>query len=583
MSTPKNVRSTRVGLTFARLGTFWTNVFKDKKQVRRLINMVHQTPALQSFEATSNNLGGVRDEKDRIANVVVSYDKRDVVQGGDQFFDDDRLLYGTLEDYPGVYGGGNTKFWILPITNYVPFAIQAPTRRLLVGIDFFIYKDRWIFFRNNPELTFEGERFLIVSGRRRQPWLLEYATRTSPPDTMQHVVEYARNNQSPGAFELALASVAGMRVLNFDQHLLVVQEEGTTTTYTFEKEIVRVTYPHTPLEVGKLYNKNHIIGDGVRVYPGGPTSPAWWRAVDWRGGLSLDPIVDFKGLFLKDEDVTAYAAGTDPGSVEGSKVHGRMDLTGNSDLEKPYWDKVSARETDQGYYLNSVLRLLTEQQALSVRIEEPGSGYSVDDLIVLAGGTFATPITLKVTSVNGGAITGVSIYAAGAYTVTPEDPVAQASGAGTDATFSILWEYVADPYAALVEQMVLTNTVNTLLHYPREQLNPRRLPYTKLVNPIDIFFLAVLNPRCVVITLDQSVIPADRQAELFRYLARELPLGVLSIVFCYAPGLPEDTFSLADSTELVSIVDFDAADLHAPEESFDLGGSIDFVTITQEA
>ena len=585
MSVPKNVRSTRVGLTFARLGTFWTQSFKDTKQIRRLVSLVHQTSILQGFESTSNNLAGVADEKDRVANQLVTYDKRDVIQGGDQFYNDEHLKYGTEFDYPGVYGGGNTKFWILPIATVIPFVIQIADRRLLVGVDFFIHEDRWIYFRENPAEIFSGERFLVVTGRKHQPWILEYAAQVSPPDTTQHVIEYARNNQAPGALGLALASVAGMKILSSEQRLLIARPSGATTIYTFEREVLRVSYVHEPLQVGKLYPKHFIIGNGVRVYPGGPTSPAWWRAIDWRGGLSLDPIIDFKGMFLKDEDVTAYAAGTDQGSLDGSKVHGRMELTPNFDLEHSYWDKVAHKETDQGFYLNSILKLLTDQRAVTVRVNEPGTGYALNDTIVLAGGKFTTAVTIKVTAVSVGGVVSATVLNSGAYTVTPEDSVLQAStsGGGSGAAFSVLWEFSPDPYVALVAEMELINQLNRTLHYPREQLNPRRLPHTKLVNPIDIFFLAVLNPRCVVITLDQSVLPADRQAELFRYLARELPLGVLSIVFCYAPRLPEDTFGLENSTDLVDIIDFNADDLHEPEETFDLGGSQDFCSITQEA
>ena len=585
MSVPENVRSTRVGLTFARLGTFWTETFKNKAQVRRLVNLVHQTSILQGFESTSNNLAGVAGEKDRVSNVLVSYNKKDVIQGGDQFYDDEHLQYGTEQDFPGVYGGGNTQFWILPLSTYVPFVIQAKTRRLLIGVDFFVYKNQWIYFRDNPAEVFDGERFVIITGKRHIPWALEYVTQVSPPDTMRHVVHYARNSQSPGSLELALASVAGMKILSFTQRLLIARNEGSVLVYTFEKEVIRVAYPHTKLEVGKLYLKDYIIGEGVKVYPGGPTAPAWWRAIDWRGGLSLDPIIDFKGLFLKDEDVTAYAAGTDAGSVAGDKVHARMELTPNFDLEHAYWDKVAQRETAQGYYLNSVLGLLTDQQAVSVRAEEPGANYAVNDLITLTGGKYTTPVTIKVTAVSGDGVEEAVVVEPGAYTVIPDVPTAQGSttGFGVNASFTVTWEYAEDPYAALVEQMEAVNHLNRVLNYPREQLNPRRLPHTKLVNPIDIYFLAVLNPRCIVITLDQNVIPADRQAELFRYLSRELPIGVLSIVFCYAPTLPEDTFDLANSTEEAEIIDFNEDDLHEPEESFSLANSHDFVTITQEA
>ena len=279
--------------------------------------------------------------------------------------------------------------------------------------------------------------------------------------------------------------------------------------------------------------------------------------------------------------MTAYAAGTESDSVTGSKVHARMDLTGN-DAELPYWDEVARRETAQGFFLNTVLGLLTDQQVRSARIEDPGTGYAVNDTITLAGGAYTIQAILRVTAVDSGVITAVEVENFGAYTVTPENPVLQGttSGSGVGAEFTILWEYSDDPYAALVEEMTTVNQINTALNLPHEQLNPRRLPHTKLVNPIDIFFLAVLNPRCLVITIDQAVV--KNQEELFRYLSRELPIGVLSIIFAYAPRLPEEIFGLEDSEEEVEITEFNADDQQTPSEEFSLSGSEEFVSIVAE-
>lgn len=70
-----------------------------------------------------------------------------------------------------------------------------------------------------------------------------------------------------------------------------------------------------------------------------------------------------------------------------------------------------------------------------------GSSYVVDDTITLTGGTFATATELTVTSVSGGAVTGVSISEPGDYSVIPTDPVAQGStsGSGTGATFNLTY------------------------------------------------------------------------------------------------------------------------------------------------
>lgn len=71
-------------------------------------------------------------------------------------------------------------------------------------------------------------------------------------------------------------------------------------------------------------------------------------------------------------------------------------------------------------------------------ISAAGTGYSVGNLLNLAGGTSTTSLTLLVTAVNGtGGITGASIANMGDYTVTPTYPASVTGGTGSGATFTI--------------------------------------------------------------------------------------------------------------------------------------------------
>src|SRR5262249_33747940 len=83
-----------------------------------------------------------------------------------------------------------------------------------------------------------------------------------------------------------------------------------------------------------------------------------------------------------------------------------------------------------------------DNAAVSAAVQAAGAGDAVNDTITLAGGTFTQAAVLKVTAVGaGGAITGVSIMTGGRYSVTPADPVAQAStsGSGIGAAFTMTW------------------------------------------------------------------------------------------------------------------------------------------------
>ncbi len=66
-----------------------------------------------------------------------------------------------------------------------------------------------------------------------------------------------------------------------------------------------------------------------------------------------------------------------------------------------------------------------------------GTGYVAGDIITLVGGTFVTPGKLQVTTVGGGgAITGVTIYDPGEYSVLPVAPAATTGGGNDDATIT---------------------------------------------------------------------------------------------------------------------------------------------------
>ena len=72
-----------------------------------------------------------------------------------------------------------------------------------------------------------------------------------------------------------------------------------------------------------------------------------------------------------------------------------------------------------------------------------GTGYSVDDVITLAGGTFTTPCKVKVATLSGSAVATVTIDTVGDYDVIPTDPVAQESVApagGSGATFNLSFD-----------------------------------------------------------------------------------------------------------------------------------------------
>jgi hypothetical protein len=74
-----------------------------------------------------------------------------------------------------------------------------------------------------------------------------------------------------------------------------------------------------------------------------------------------------------------------------------------------------------------------------VDLNAAGTGYAVGELLTIAGGTFTTPATLRVSAVNSGtgAIEGINIVALGAYTAAPTNPAASTAPYGSGATFDL--------------------------------------------------------------------------------------------------------------------------------------------------
>jgi len=81
--------------------------------------------------------------------------------------------------------------------------------------------------------------------------------------------------------------------------------------------------------------------------------------------------------------------------------------------------------------------------SLGVEVVNGGSGYAVDDVLTVNGGTFTTRASLVVTAVNAGAIRSVNVVNAGSYTALPPSPATAAGGSGTGAQFAVFTNITA--------------------------------------------------------------------------------------------------------------------------------------------
>lgn len=189
--------------------------------------------------------------------------------------------------------------------------------------------------------------------------------------------------------------------------------------------------------------------------------------VVWYGDLVQDPITRTQrtGLFSTEEVVTGYRYlvgiqfGLCRGTVDSLNhiwigddlVFSGVVTDGNiAAIDEP--DLFGGNTLGQGGVVGN-LRFFagSETQAVSaylsgrrvgtVVLVNGGSGYTVNDIVTVSGGTFTTPARIFISSVNGGGtVLTYAVEDPGQYSVNPTNPVSVTGGSGTGATFNLSFD-----------------------------------------------------------------------------------------------------------------------------------------------
>lgn len=77
--------------------------------------------------------------------------------------------------------------------------------------------------------------------------------------------------------------------------------------------------------------------------------------------------------------------------------------------------------------------------AVSATITNGGSGYLVNDILTVSGGTFGAAATFQVSNISGGAVQSIILRNAGSYSAIPANPASTTGGSGTGCTLTITW------------------------------------------------------------------------------------------------------------------------------------------------
>jgi len=79
------------------------------------------------------------------------------------------------------------------------------------------------------------------------------------------------------------------------------------------------------------------------------------------------------------------------------------------------------------------------QGAVSATVAVGGSGYAVDDVLTVAGGTGYLDAQFLVLTLSGSGVATVQLISAGAFTTPPSNPVATSGGTGTGCTLNVTY------------------------------------------------------------------------------------------------------------------------------------------------
>jgi hypothetical protein len=255
-----------------------------------------------------------------------------------------------------------------------PSVIRSDLGDLAVGLDFTI-GEQCLVFNELPGKLFPQNFMLVLGAESSTCAPLSFTWQVDDLKTPGlHIAHYLRQSQSFSAFRLACLEVAGIRLLPREGILQDIKTAGGTSHYIFEDFVIEASYPHTALEIGTFYPKNHPIGDAVQLF--GPTGGAWWRVLDWSQGLSMDELCPFKGLVIPDQRVGFGWTGGEFFPIQGDGVS-----------RTRYWEHVRQAELTTGHqwtdavadgsYLNPIdvfFQHLLGSRAVLVRLDPDSLG-----------------------------------------------------------------------------------------------------------------------------------------------------------------------------------------------------------------
>ena len=175
---------------------------------------------------------------------------------------------------------------------------------------------------------------------------------------MPLIAKYLRENHSLKSFEMALNELVGRVILKSEGVVVEIIhiEKFGVYIYVFDNDThVRVSYAHTPLELGEFYEAGTVIGKAVFVHqsPSAVGAISSWVNDHLPDGLALNTINPNNREITIPNRVVEFLA--EAGEVDGNHI--RIALDGTEEDLDAYFSVMHRNEDLSSYYLNHILEL----------------------------------------------------------------------------------------------------------------------------------------------------------------------------------------------------------------------------------
>ena len=200
-----------------------------------------------------------------------------------------------------------------------------------------------------------------------------------------------------------------------------------------------------------------LIGGGGSANYGQLTGGATTKAVEFQtlgSDSNIALVLDTKGTGAID-----LAAGSSGVNISNGGTVTAITRTAAGSAYTAFPNiTLSAPTTSGGVQATASVALMIANAAT---IQSGGTGYTLNDVVTLSGGTPSVAATFTVTAVSSGVVTAVSSTNFGTYSVLPSNPVSVTGGTGTGLTLNVTWAVgtsftISNAGSGYVEQPTIT-------------------------------------------------------------------------------------------------------------------------------